>query len=151
MIYEHIYVRTMSTQLTVIIMYITFSCVISKGWHLFIEIFELHYRKLIANRFICVQLKFSMLNSFYALLLCMQKQDIAGHTQVFVGQKLIWVNYFIANPIGLFFECDTQLYILSISLSIHETEARFQLQIQLQNVLLRFDLACLSFHRVVLE
>ena len=77
-----------------------------------------------------------------------------GHCWTNVGfcrTKLIWVNYFIANPIGLFFECDTQLYILSISLSIHETEASFQLQIQLQNVLLRFDLACLSFYRVVLE
>ena len=77
-----------------------------------------------------------------------------GHCWTNVGfctTKLIWANYCIANPIGLFFECDTRLYSFSISLSIHETEASVQLQIQLQNVLLRFDLACLSFYRVVLE
>ena len=149
MIYEHIYDRTMSTQLTVIIMYITFSCVISKGWHLLIELFELNYRKLIAND-LCID---KILHVKF--ILCVPSLYVeTGHCWTNVGfcrTKLIWVNYFIANPIVLFSECDTQLYILSISLSIHETEASFQLQIQLQNVLLRFDLACLSFYRVVLE
>ena len=134
-------------------MYITFSCVISKGWHLLIELFESNYRKLIANWFTntltdCIWKGF--VYSYNSPSLYLE----TGHCWTNVGfcrTKLIWVNYFIANPIGLFFECDTRLYSFSISLSIHETEASFQLQIQLQNVLLRFDLACLSFYRVVLE